>query len=107
MALEGTCKDFHVADIVQLVGLQPKTGMLTLEGEEDTLSLTFQEGAVVWVQSTRVPWEQRLAGPLLARGLLKPAPLQEALGLPKESGKKLPTILVEKGYLPKKEWETI
>jgi len=107
MALEGTFKDFHIADILQLIGLQRKSGMLTLEGEEDTLSLTFQDGAVVWVQSTRVSWEQRLAGPLLARGLLKPAQLQEALGLQKESGKKLPTILAEKGYLPKKEWETI
>src|SRR3990172_3423095 len=107
MALEGTFKDFHVADIVQLVGLQRKTGMLTLEGEEDTLSLTFQEGAVVWVQSTRVPWEQRITGPLLARGLLKPAQLQEALTLQKETGKKLPTILAEKGFLQKKEWDSI
>jgi hypothetical protein len=107
MALEGTFKDFHIADILQLIGLQRKSGMLTLEGEEDTLSLTFQDGAVVWVQSTRVPWEQRLAGPLLARGLLKPAQLQEALGLQKESGKKLPTILAEKGYLQKTEWETL
>lgn len=107
MALEGTFKDFHVADIVQLVGLQRKTGLLTLEGEEDTLSLTFQEGAVVWVQSTRVPWEQRLTGPLLARGLLKPVQLQEALTLQKETGKKLPTILAEKGFLQKKEWDGI
>jgi len=107
MALEGTFKDFHVADIVQLVGLQRKTGILTLEGEEDTLSLTFQEGAVVWAQSTRVPWEQRITGPLLARGLLKPAQLQEALTLQKETGKKLPTILAEKGFLQKKEWDGI
>lgn len=107
MALEGTFKDFHVADIVQLIGLQRKTGVLTLEGEEDTLSLTFQDGAVVWVQSTRVPWEQRIAGPLLARGLLKPAQLQEALSLQKETSKKLPIILAEKGYLQRKEWDSI
>src|SRR5574341_1426871 len=107
MALEGTFKDFHIADILQLIGLQRKSGMLTLEGEEDTLSLTFQDGAVVWVQSTRVPWEQRITGPLLARGLLKPTQLQEALDLRKESGKKLPTILAEKGYLQKKDWDSI
>src|SRR3972149_6356390 len=82
MALEGTFKDFHIADILQLIGLQRKSGMLTLEGEEDTLSLTFQDGAVVWVQSTRVPWEQRLAGPLLARGLPKPGPAPGALRPP-------------------------
>ncbi len=107
MALEGTFKDFHVADIVQLVGLQRKTGILTLEGEEDTLSLTFQEGAVVWAQSTRIPWEQRITGPLLARGLLKSAQLQEAVTLQKETGRKLPTILAERGFLQKKEWDSI
>ncbi len=107
MALEGTFKDFHVADIVQLVGLQRKTGILTLEGEEDTLSLTFQEGAVVWAQSTRIPWEKRITGPLLARGLLKPAQLQEAVTLQKETGRKLPTILAERGFLQKKEWDGI
>jgi hypothetical protein len=107
MALEGTFKDFHVADIVQLVGLQRKTGILTLEGEEDTLSLTFQEGAVVWVQSTRVPWEQRIAGLLLARGLLKPPQLEEALTLQTEAGKKLPAILAERRYLERTEWERI
>jgi len=47
MALEGTFKDFHIADIVQLIGLQRKTGTLTVESEEDTLSMIFQEGAVV------------------------------------------------------------
>jgi hypothetical protein len=107
MALEGTFKDFHVADIVQLVGLQRKTGILTLEGEEDTLSLTFQEGAVVWAQSTRTPWEQRIKGPLLARGLLKAAQLEEAVILQKETGRKLPTILAERGFLQKKEWDGI
>ncbi len=107
MALEGTFKDFHVADILQLIGLQRKTGMLTLEGEEDSLSLTFQEGAVVWAQFTSLPWEQRITGPLLARGLLKPAQLEEAVTLQKETSKRLPTILAEKGYLQKKEWESI
>jgi hypothetical protein len=107
MALEGTFKDFHVADIVQLIGLQRKTGMLTLEGEEDTLSMTFQDGAVVWVESTRVPWEQRIAGSLVARRLLEPPQLQEALSLQKETGRRLASILAEKGYLQKKAWEGI
>ena len=34
MALEGTLKDFSLADIFQLIGLQRKTGVLTLRGKD-------------------------------------------------------------------------
>lgn len=105
MALEGTFKDFHIADIVQLIGLQRKTGTLTLEGEEDTLTITFQDGAVAWVQSLRVPWERRMAQILVAQGLLTPPQLQEALSAQKESQKKLSAILAERGLLQKKDWD--
>jgi len=107
MALEGTFGDFHIADIVQLIGLQRKTGTLTLEGEEDTLTVTFQDGAVAWAQSTRVPWERRMAQVLVPRGLLTPVQLQEALNVQKEGKKKLSAILMERGFLQKKEWDSV
>ena len=38
MALEGTIKDFGLPDIFQLIGLQRKTGILTLKmGDKRTL----------------------------------------------------------------------
>ncbi|MBI2002420.1 MAG: DUF4388 domain-containing protein [candidate division NC10 bacterium] len=107
MALEGTFKDFHIADIVQLIGLQRKTGTLGVESEEDTLSMIFQEGAVVWAQSTRLSWEQRMVQLLVPQGLLTLARLQEALALQRETGKKLKAILAEKGFLPQKEWDRV
>jgi hypothetical protein len=107
MALEGTFKDFHVADIVQLIGLQRKTGTLILEGEEDTLAITFQDGAMTWAQSTRVPWEQRMSQVLEARGLVTAAQFQEALSAQKEGKKKLSAILAEKGVLQKKDWDAV
>jgi hypothetical protein len=107
MALEGTFKDFHVADIVQLIGLQRKTGTLTLEGEEDTLAIAFQDGAVTWAQSTRVPWEQRMLQVLEARGLVTAAQLQEALNAQKEGKQKQSVVLAEKGILQKKDWDAV
>jgi hypothetical protein len=107
MALEGTFKDFHIADIVQLIGLQRKTGTLTLEGEGDTLTVIFQDGAVAWAQSTRVPWEQRIARLLVARGLLTPDQLQEALTLQRETKKPLNAILAGKGFLQKDAWDGV
>jgi hypothetical protein len=107
MALEGTFTDFHIADIVQLIGLQRKSGTLILEGEEDTLAITFQEGAVTWAHSTRVPWEQRMLQVLEARGLVTAVQIQEALNAQKEGKKKLSAILAEKGVLQKKDWDTV
>jgi hypothetical protein len=107
MALEGTFRDFHVVDIVQLIGLQRKSGTLTLEGEDEALTVTFQDGAVVWAQSGRDPWERRMMHVLAIRGLVTSSQLQEALTAQAESKKKLPTILAERGFLQKKDWESL
>jgi hypothetical protein len=107
MTLEGTFRDFHIADIVQLIGLQRKTGTLTLEGEGETLSLTFQEGAVTWARSARAPWERRMAQVLATRGLVAAPQLQEALNAQKGGKKKLGVILAEKGFLQKKDWDRV
>ena len=47
MALVGTIKDFGLADILQLIGLQRKTGILTLDNGTDRVTVKFLEGAVV------------------------------------------------------------
>ena len=47
MALEGTIKDFGLPDIFQLIGLQRKTGLLTLKNEKDQVTVSFENGMVV------------------------------------------------------------
>ena len=47
MALEGTIKDFGLADILQLIGIQRKTGILVLEREGENVELKFLDGNVV------------------------------------------------------------
>ncbi len=107
MALEGTFKDFHIADIVQLIGLQRKTGTLTLEGEDDTVVVTFQDGAVVWAQSTQLAWDDRLAQLLVPRKLLTAPQLQELTAAQRENKKKLGALVAERGLVPRKEWEAM
>ena len=46
MALEGTFKDFGLADIFQLIGLQKKTGVLTMRGE-DVKTITSKDAAML------------------------------------------------------------
>ena len=47
MALQGTLKDFALPDILQLIGIQRKTGILTMENDEDTVTVQFVQGNVV------------------------------------------------------------
>jgi len=107
MALEGTFKDFHIADIVQLIGLQRKNGTLALEGEDDTLVVTFQDGAAVWAQSTQWSWEDRLGRLLVARRLLSATQLQELTTAQQERNKKLGVLLMERGLVQRKDWEAM
>ena len=43
MALSGTLKDFALPDIFQLIGMQRKTGLLTLESDRETVSVVFEQ----------------------------------------------------------------
>ena len=47
MGLEGTLKVFSLNDIFQMLGLQRKTGVLTVESDEDTITISFLGGQVV------------------------------------------------------------
>ena len=47
MALRGTLGDFSLADILQLIGLQRKTGVLVLRRGSDEVSIGFDAGRVV------------------------------------------------------------
>ena len=52
MALSGTLKDFALPDIFQLIGMQRKTGLLTLESDRETVTVVFEQGMVVHADST-------------------------------------------------------
>ena len=60
MALEGTIKDFGLPDIFQLIGLQRKTGTLTLQSGKEEVTVTFENGMVVMADSSAKRLEDRL-----------------------------------------------
>ena len=73
MALEGNVRDFSISDIFQLIGLQRKTGELTLKSKDDTVVITFLDGRVVNADSAKFRLESRLGKVLLKRGSLSEA----------------------------------
>ena len=68
MALRGTLRDFSLADIFQLIGIQKKTGVLTLKSDKETCTVAFVEGQVVGTESTTRRLEDRLGSVLVKSG---------------------------------------
>src|SRR5829696_2736087 len=99
MALEGTLKDFSLADIFQLIGLQRKTGVLTLRGKDDTVTVTFLDGKVVGADSLNKRLENRLGGVLIKTGTLTTEQLNRALEIQKETLQRLGFILTHYGII--------
>src|SRR6476620_2372559 len=99
MALEGTLKDFSLADIFQLIGLQRKTGVLTLRGKDDTVTVTFLDGKVVGADSLNRRLENRLGTVLMRTGTLNQDQLNRALEIQRETLQRLGFILTHYGII--------
>src|SRR6266702_1685881 len=78
MALEGTIKDCGIPDIFQLIGLQRKTGILTLTSNEN-VTVAFENGMVVMADSSSKRLEDRLGNVLVKQGKLSKERMEEAL----------------------------
>jgi hypothetical protein len=105
MALVGTIKDFGLADILQLIGLQRKTGILTLENESDTVNVKFLEGSVVGADTSLRNLEDLLGSVLVRTGRISQAQLREALQLQKSTLQRLGYVLVKQNFISSTDLE--
>ena len=99
MALEGTIKDFGLPDIFQLIGLQRKTGILTLTSDNETVTVSFENGMVVMADSNSKRLEDRLGNVLVKQGKLGKDRLDEALETQKQTLQRLGHILATSGFI--------
>ncbi len=79
MALAGSLKEFGLADILQLIFYQKKTGNLTLKSRVDTVRVLFNEGNIVLAESSKRRVEGRLGRVLIRKGVVKAADLNAAI----------------------------
>jgi hypothetical protein len=107
MALRGSLKDFGLADILQLIHFQGKSGVLTLEGERDKVKLFFVEGNIVGAISSRRQEDARLGKVLLKRGFIKEEDLRGALEEQSKTGDKIGSILLKKGLVDKEHIKSV
>jgi len=99
MALQGTLKDFSLADIFQLIGLQKKTGVLTLKSGQEVVTVSFLDGNVVAADSRHRRLEDRLGTVLVRSKQITQAQLQEALRVQKQNLRRLGNVLVEQKFI--------
>ena len=99
MALSGTLKDFGIADILQLIGHQTKTGQLVLKSGNDEVDVLFVDGNVVFATQKARNRADLLGSLLLRAELITDEKLQEALEEQQRSLKRLGDVLVQQGYV--------
>ena len=105
MALVGTIKDFGLADILQLIGLQRKTGVLTLDSGTDRVTVKFLEGAVVGADTSVRDLENLLGSVLVRTGRITEAQLQGTLQIQRNTLQRLGYILVQQSFISDEDLE--
>ena len=105
MALAGTLKDFGIADILQLIAQQQKTGMLHLRSKDQEVNVGFVDGAIVSAESSTRK-KRDLFGHLLVRAeLITESQLEQALETQKRSLQRLGDVLVSSGVLTTDQYQ--
>ncbi len=99
MGLEGTLRVFSLNDIFQVLGFQNKSGVLTVEGEEDTVTISFLSGQLVSADSSARRLEDRIGSLLVRAGRVSEEDLARALEMQQETHQRLGFLLIRDGLV--------
>ncbi|MFL5300510.1 MAG: DUF4388 domain-containing protein [Anaeromyxobacteraceae bacterium] len=106
MALQGTLKDFGIAEILQLIGQQAKSGTLHHESKDEEVHIFFSDGNVVSADAGRKA-KDRLGGLLVRAGLLTRDDLARALEAQRRTLRRLGDVLVDLALVSKQDLRDI
>ncbi len=99
MAVEGTLDLFKLPEILQLISQQKKTGILTVQGQQDIVAISFLTGRIVAADALNQPLEEGLSQILLKEGMIGAPDLGRASAEHQSSGGRLIDLLVERRYI--------
>jgi hypothetical protein len=94
MALKGTLKDFGIADILQLIGQQQKTGTLNLKNKDQEVQVGFKDGSIVRAESSTRKKKELIGAMLVRAEIITEAQLEQALETQRRTLKRLGDVLV-------------
>ncbi len=103
MALKGTLKDFGIAEILQLIGQQAKSGVLHLESRDDLIHIAIADGNVVRAESSGRKARERLGNMLVRAEIITADELAYALEAQKRSLRRLGDVLVTLNLVSKQD----
>jgi hypothetical protein len=103
VGLEGTLKVFSLTDIFQMLGLQRKTGVLIVEGEDDTITISFLGGQVVAAESAVRRLDNRLGNLLIRAAYVTQEQLDQVLAVQKETQQRMGFLLVRERLVEPQE----
>ena len=107
MGLKGDIKDFNIPEIIQLLGLQSKTGILTVRNGTKKVRIYFVDGNIARVDPDRTEHRMLMGEMLIAYGKLTPEQLEEALEAQKGTGKVLGEVLLQKKLVSKEDIQQV
>ena len=99
MALQGNLDDFSLPEILQLIAVQQKSGVLKLTSGADVAVIFFDSGRVVSTRDRRRNTKDPLKAFLLQTGRLTEAQLKQIETIEAESRRELTDIVVSGSYI--------
>jgi len=102
MAFKGTLREFKVPDILQLISLQKKTGILTFNSQEGFITLIFEDGFIIGIDAFPKKLEMRVGNVFVKQEIISEEMLQRALSIQKRTNQKVGEILIGMGMIDEK-----
>lgn len=99
MALEGSLEVFTLSEILQMVAVQKKTGILTVQGESDIVAVSFLNGQVVAADALNQTVEEGLGQVLSQMQLVKPEDFAAVAAEHQAGGGRMVDLLQQRGYV--------
>jgi DNA-binding PadR family transcriptional regulator len=103
MALEGNLSAFGLSEILQLISVQQKTGMLTVSGQDSNAVLFFRDGMIISTRDRRRKAKDPFKEFLTRYGILSREELIRITQISSQSKLDLLDILVSEGFMPEEE----
>ena len=101
MALEGKIVDFGVADILQLISQQQKTGVLIVERSNESVEVLFWNGMILTAYYGMQDENEELGRKLVGTGIINEEQLNRATDIREKNFKHLGEILIDSNMLSK------
>ncbi len=107
MGLRGDIKDFSILEVIQMLGMQSKTGVLTVQSGTQKARVFFVNGNIARVEPDRSEHRMLMGEMLIAHGKLTREQLAEALEEQKGTGRFLGEVLLKKKLVSKEDIQQV